>query len=190
MGRVSVLILFLSLQSSCFASLGYLPPAECVPEREIYYKFDKQIITQTEQLPAITDTITIQPETSYISMYDMTTVLVVTETEQFDPETVNVTHESCHTTRHVEAIVETVDLTATVTAEPIVKTKIKKVIEWEAPETVTDVVTVTTTMPHQIKINYIKTDITNTVTVPAEVVMSTLFVTDVDMRPAVFKTIN
>ncbi|CAL4123117.1 unnamed protein product [Meganyctiphanes norvegica] len=193
MEHVTVLLVFLSLHSSCLGDkLGglYETPEECVGKKIIDFKFTKIPITTTVQLPPITDTCLIPHVTEHISMAPMTTVLTLTDTTTVTPITVRSTlpNKPCIPTRPVVFEATTVKIDTTVSGSPIVETSMVKIVEFEPAETITETVTLTTTLAKDTKLHMVLKTITKTETIPAETTMKTLQVTTCEFLPAVIVT--
>ncbi|CAL4138303.1 unnamed protein product [Meganyctiphanes norvegica] len=183
MDRATVLLVFLSLHSSCLGDkLGgglYGLPDECVANRVVDYEFTKIPITTTVKLSPITDTYFIPHVTEYISMAPMTTTLTLTETSTVTPSTIKSTlpDQPCIPTQPVVYEATTIRINTTVHRSPIVETRMVKIVEFEPAETVTETVTLTTTLGQETKTHQVLKSITTTEVVPAETIMKTLQVT-------------
>jgi len=193
MERATVLLVFLSLHSSCLGhQLGglYETPDECVGEQIIDFQFTKIPITTTVQLPPVTDTCIIPTVTEHISMAPMTTTLTLTDTITVEPitATVPLPNEPCVPTRPVVYEATTINIDTTVSGVPVIKTSLVKITEFEPAETVTKIVTLTTTLAKETKMHMVLKTITKTETMPAETIMKTLQVTTNEFLPAVIVT--
>ncbi|CAL4132070.1 unnamed protein product [Meganyctiphanes norvegica] len=195
MDRATVLLVFLSLHSSCLGDklVGlYGLPDECVANRVVDYEFTKIPITTTVKLSPITYTYLIPPVTEHITMSAMTTVLTLTETSTVTPSTIKSTlpDQPCIPTRPVVYEATTIRINTTMHHSPIVETRMVKIIEFEPPETVTETVTLTTTLGKETKMHVVLKSITTTEIIPAETIMKTLQVTTCEFLPAVIVTIR
>merc|ERR1712106_586255 len=197
MERTILLVIIFSLHSNCLAEThvydgNYLPPGDtCVDERELSYEFDKILVTKTERLPPITEIITLPPDMSHIPVSPVTETLTIFENLPQPPTTITVTIPPiCQASLPVHTSLVTLELTTTLTADPIVSIVPIKEIELEEQADVTTKVTIINTIPKDINTHVVIRQIINTEFEPTLTIMETYPVTTTEMLSPIIKRVG